>query len=442
MLRKDNFTWTVEAEQAFEALRTTLTTRPILALPDFAKDFEVECDASNGSIRVIMSQDRHPIEYLSKALSEKHKALSVHDKEMLAVVYAMEHWWPYLLGRKFKILIDHQIIRYFLEQRITTPTQEKWLLKLLGYNYEIEYRAGARSYGTLILSIQNNTNNNPKYTLSNNCHYFKGMVFGPSNLACRGRILEEFHSTPAAACDTCQRQKYESIKPPSLLQPLLVPDAIWQDIAMDFIEGLPPSKGKNCILVVVDRLSKYGHFLPLKHPYTAEIFIREVFKLHGMPHTIVSDRDPTFLSQFWTSFFSKLKEPRSAIVQLTIPKQMAKLLLRGLTGYLGLNGDKHKTEREFQIGDWVYLRLQPYRQATLHDSQSPKLAPYYYNPFQITSRVGTVAYKLALPVIAKISLLKKKLGSSVVPNPTLPPISDGAVSWTPAKIFDRGIFKR
>lgn len=55
-----------------------------------------------------MSQDRHPIEYLSKALSEKHKALSVYDKEILAVVYVMEHWWPYLLGRKFKILIDHQ----------------------------------------------------------------------------------------------------------------------------------------------------------------------------------------------------------------------------------------------------------------------------------------------------------------------------------------------
>ncbi|CAL2227217.1 unnamed protein product [Prunus armeniaca] len=78
---------------------------------------------------------------------------------------------------------------------------------------------------------------------------------------------------------------------------------------MDFVEGLPSVKEKNAILVVVDRLSNYGHFIPIKHPYTAsqvaDLFIREVFKLHGMPQTIVSDKDPTFASQFWTSFFAR-----------------------------------------------------------------------------------------------------------------------------------------
>ncbi|CAL9030351.1 unnamed protein product [Prunus brigantina] len=139
MLRKDGFVWSTEAEKAFETLKDALTTTPILALPDFTKDFVIECDASNGGIGAILSQDRHPIAYLSKALSPKHRSLSVYDKEMMAVVRAVEHWRPYLLGRKFKILTDHQTIRYFLEQRITTTTQEKWLLKLLGYNYEIEY---------------------------------------------------------------------------------------------------------------------------------------------------------------------------------------------------------------------------------------------------------------------------------------------------------------
>ncbi|KAK0575090.1 hypothetical protein LWI29_033852 [Acer saccharum] len=112
-----------------------------------------------------------------------------------------------------------------------------------------------------------------------------------------------------AACDICQRHKSEQLAPARLLQPLPIPNQLWEDISMDFIDGLPVSKGKTTIFVVVDRLTKYAHFIPLSHPYTAvgvaEIFFENIFKLHGMPRSIVCDRDPTFTSIFWSELFKR-----------------------------------------------------------------------------------------------------------------------------------------
>jgi hypothetical protein len=79
--------------------------------------------------------------------------------------------------------------------------------------------------------------------------------------------------------------------------------AIWRDISMDFIVGLPKLVNKSIIMVVVEWLSKYAHFCALQHPFTAStmayIFMENIFKLHGMPHFIVSEQDPTFTNNFW-----------------------------------------------------------------------------------------------------------------------------------------------
>ena len=87
-----------------------------------------------------------------------------------------------------------------------------------------------------------------------------------------------------------------------MLQPLEILERVWEELSMDFITGLPRSKGYEAILVVVDRLTKYSHFIPMKHPFTAriaaEIFVKEIIRLHGCPKSIVSDRDPVFVSHF------------------------------------------------------------------------------------------------------------------------------------------------
>jgi hypothetical protein len=95
-----------------------------------------------------------------------------------------------------------------------------------------------------------------------------------------------------SSCQICQQAKPKRVKYPRLLLPLPVPEQAWQTVSMDFISGLPPSSKGNCILVVVDKFSKYAHFLPLLHPFTAltvaKVYLSEVYRLHGLPAAIIS----------------------------------------------------------------------------------------------------------------------------------------------------------
>ena len=106
-----------------------------------------------------------------------------------------------------------------------------------------------------------------------------------------------------AECDTCQRQKFETVAFPGLLQPLHILAQKWYEVSMDFIIGLPTSERKDSIFVVVDRLTKYAHFISIsskaKESQVADSYVKNIFKLHGFPKVIVSDWDPKFTNNFW-----------------------------------------------------------------------------------------------------------------------------------------------
>jgi transposase InsO family protein len=115
--------------------------------------------------------------------------------------------------------------------------------------------------------------------------------------------IEEFVQN----CVICQQAKSSHNLLVGLLQPLPIPSQVWEDIAMDFIMGLPISHGYTTIMVVIDMLTKFAHFIPLKHDYTSKVvakaFMNSIAKLHGLPKSIVSDRDKVFTSNFWKRLF-------------------------------------------------------------------------------------------------------------------------------------------
>ena len=123
--------------------------------------------------------------------------------------------------------------------------------------------------------------------------YWKGMR----------KSVEDFISK----CLICQQTKYSTRVPGGLLQPLPTPSQVWEDVSMDFVTGLPACKGLTVIFVVVDRFTKHAHFgsLPTNFNATkvADVFIDMVVKHHGIPKSIVSDRDPIFVSNFWKQLF-------------------------------------------------------------------------------------------------------------------------------------------
>jgi hypothetical protein len=112
-------------------------------------------------------------------------------------------------------------------------------------------------------------------------------------------------------CLICQQAKPDRTKSSGLLQPLEIPTGAWQTVTLDFMEGLPQSGQANCVLVVVDKFIKYAHFLPLKHHFTAasiaKLFMDQVYRLHGMPSAIVSDRDRVFTSNLCQELFALAK---------------------------------------------------------------------------------------------------------------------------------------
>ena len=130
---------------SFQNLKAVVTETPVLALPNFAQPFVIEYDANGLGIGAVLMQEGKPIAYLSKALKERALLMSTYEKELFALVTTIQKWRPYLLGQSFVVKTDQQSLKFLLEQKVGTPFQQKWITKLLGCDFTVEYKKGVEN---------------------------------------------------------------------------------------------------------------------------------------------------------------------------------------------------------------------------------------------------------------------------------------------------------
>ena len=373
VLKKNvGFKWGEKQEEAFNVLKQKLTNAPILALPNFQKSFEIECDASNVGIGAVLMQEGHPIAYFSEKLSGPTLNYSTYDKELYALVRALKTWQHYLYPKEFVIHSDHESLKYIKGQGKLNKRHAKWVEFLEQFPYVIKHKKGKgnivadalsrrhallsmletkligleclksmyendETFGEIFKNCENFSENGffrhegflfkenklcvPKCSTRNLlvCEAHEGGLMGHFGVQKTLETLQEHFYWPhmkkdvqkfCEHCIVCKKAK-SKVKPHGLYTPLPIPEYPWIDLSMDFVLGLPKtSNGRDSIFVVVDRFSKMAHFIPCKKvddaSHVADLFFKEIVRLHGLPRSIVSDRDSKFLSHFWRTLWGKL----------------------------------------------------------------------------------------------------------------------------------------
>ena len=151
------FVWTTEHDEAFSALKTALSSAPVLALPDFSVPFAIEIDACANGVGAVLVQQGHPLAFICKALGPHTMGLSTYEKEYLAILVAVEQWRHYLQYGEFVIFTDQRSLIHLNEQRLHTPWQQKVFTKLLGLQYRIVYKPGSTDRAADALSRRTTT---------------------------------------------------------------------------------------------------------------------------------------------------------------------------------------------------------------------------------------------------------------------------------------------
>ncbi|GJV52806.1 putative reverse transcriptase domain-containing protein [Tanacetum coccineum] len=292
-------------------------------------------------------------------------------------------------------------IHQFLDQKELNMRQRRWLELLSDYDCEIRYHLGKAN---VILEAQVEARKEENYGTEDLCGMIKKLEPRADGTLClNGRSwIPGFGDLRELIMNESHKSK-DSIHPgpDKLYQDLKKlywwPNMKWENITMDFVTKLPKtSSGQDTIWVIVDRLTKSAHFLPMKETDLMEKltrqYLKEVVSRHGVPVSIISDRDSRFTSQLWKSLNEALEivhETTKKIIQIKKHIQAARDRQKSYA-------DRRRKPLEFEVGDKVMLKVSPWK-GVIRFGKRGKLNPRYIGPFKILDRVGTLAYRLELP---------------------------------------------
>ncbi|GKD87761.1 putative reverse transcriptase domain-containing protein [Tanacetum coccineum] len=331
------FDWSEKAEAAFQLLKQKLCSAPILALPEGSENFVVYCDASHKGLGVVLMQREKVIAYTSRQLKIHKKNYTTHDLELGAVVFALKMWRHYLYDKKYAVFTDHKSLQYILDKKELNMRQRRWLELLSDYDCEIRYHPRKANVVADALSLKERIKPLRKLEpRADEMLCLRNRSWIPCYGDLRALIMHESHkskysihpgsdkmyqdlkklywwpnmkakiTTYVSKCLTCAKVNAECQKPSGLLVKPVIPVWKWENITMDFVTKFPKtSTGQDTIWVIVDRLTKSAHFLPMKETDSMEKltrkYLKEVVSRHGVPVLIISDRDSKFTSQLWKS---------------------------------------------------------------------------------------------------------------------------------------------
>nr|GEZ64603.1 hypothetical protein [Tanacetum cinerariifolium] len=388
----------VEAITKWPKLKTVTEIRSFLGLAGYYRRFMERFSRlalpltklMRKGLGCVLMQHGKVIAYASRQLKPYEANYPTHDLELAAMVFSLKIWMHYLYGETCDIFTDHKSLKYIFTQKelnMSDPTLREAVLSE-AHNYPFSIHPGStKMYGDLKQHF-----------------WWNGM--------------KQDIATFVGKCLICQQVKIEHQRASGLLQPLDIPVWKWDEISMDFVTGLPRTQKKNdAIWVVVGRLTKSSHFLPICKDFLisilADIFQHEIVRLHGTPILIVSDRDLRFTSRFWkglqNAWGTRLKfstwhasikatpyelfygrKCRAPICwnEVTVAKEKLKEVRSRQKSYAG----RHRRELAFNLGDRVFLKVSPCKGVRRFGIKG-KLSPRFIGPFEILDRVGKVSYR-------------------------------------------------